>query len=71
MYVFWMPKPSESTVRVSKIKVLGVPQKHQKMTNNETPKRPLSHQFGPLWRPLGGQGVIVRPLGVDFKVSQK
>ena len=69
--VFGMPRPTKSNVRVSKIKVLGVPKKHEKMIENEAPKGDPFHLFGALWRPLGGQGVTVRPRAVDFEVSQK
>ena len=66
-----MPKPPKSTIRSFKIKVLGVQQKHQKMIENEVPKGGPIHLFGALWRPLGGQGVTVRPRAVDFEVYQK
>ena len=69
--VFGMPKPSKSIVRSFKIKVLGVPKKHEKIIQNEAPKGGPFHLFGALWRPLGGQGVTVRPRAVDFEVSQK
>ena len=69
--VFGMPKPPKSAIRSFKIKVLGVPKKHEKLIENEAPKGGPIHLFGALWRPLGGQGVTVRPRAVDFEVSQK
>ena len=69
--IFGMPKPSKSVVRSFKIKVLEVPKKHEKMIKNEVPKGGPFHLFGALWRPLGGQGVTVRPLGVDLERVQK
>ena len=69
--VFGMPKPSKSVVRSFKIKVLEVPKKPKKMIKNEVPKGGPFHLFGALWRPLGGQGVTVRPLGVDLERVQK
>ena len=69
--VFGMPKLPTIVIRSFKIKVLGVQNKHAKIIETEAPKGPQSHQFGALWRPLGGQGVTVRPRAVDFEVSQK
>ena len=69
--VFGMPKLSKSAIRYFKIKVLGVPKKHEQMIEHEAPKGAPIHLFGALWRPLGRQGVTVRPRAVDFEVSQK
>ena len=69
--VFGMPKPSKSAIKSFKIKVLGVPKKHEKIIENEAPKGDPFHLFGALWRPLGGQGVTVRPRAVDFEGCQK
>ena len=69
--VFGMPKPSKRVIRSFKIKVLGVPKKHEKMIEHEAQKGDPFHLFGALWRSLGGQGVTVRPRAVDFEVSQK
>ena len=59
------------SIRSFKIKVLEVPKKHKKMIKNEARKGAPFHLFGALWRPLGGQGVTVRPLGVDLERVQK
>ena len=69
--VFGMPKPPKSVIRSFKIKVLEVPKSLKKTIKNEVPKGGPFHLFGALWRPLGGQGVTVRPLGVDLERVQK
>jgi hypothetical protein len=62
-----MPKLSKSIVRSFKIKVSKVTKNLKKTNKNEARKGATFHLFGAPWWPLGGQGVTVRPLGVDLE----
>ena len=68
---FWDAKTSKKYYKVIQVQGVGGSEKHQTIIENEAPKGAQSHQFGALWRPLGGHGVTVTPRAVDFEVSQK